>query len=506
MNQRVIIVGSGFAGLGMAIRLRQAGITDFVVLEQSDRVGGTWRDNSYPGAACDVESHLYSYSFAPYPRWSRTFAPQQEILEYIEHCVERYDLRSHLRLGAKVVSADFDEDAGSWTVTTEDGRTFRGQALVSGCGGLSRPSYPEIAGLESFGGKMFHSARWDHEFALDGKSVSVIGTGASAIQIVPSIAARVAKLRVYQRTPPWIVPKRDREITAAERRRFRRFPLLQRLERTKLYWLHELFALGFVVDPRLMKLGERMARRHIEESVADQALADALLPSYTMGCKRVLLSNDYYPALTRDNVELVTAGIDCIEPAGIRTQDGELHECDAIVLATGFQAAEAVAPFQIRGRDGRDLATEWANGAEAYLGTTVSGFPNFFMIVGPNTGLGHSSMVFMIEAQIRYILGALGQLRRKRAKLLDVRPDVQKRYNALLHARLERTVWSSGCTSWYRTASGKNTTLWPGFTFEFWQRLRRFDASSYELVAESEKAQWLRAKPAVEANVARISP
>lgn len=483
-RHHVVIVGTGFAGLGMAIRLKQAGLDDFTLLEQSDRVGGTWRDNHYPGAACDVESHLYSFSFAPYPKWSRMFAPQREILEYLEHCVDEYELGPHIRFGARVIRAELDEASGSWSVETSDGRVFEARALVAGCGGLSRPASPDIPGLESFRGAMFHSARWDHACELDGKRVAVIGTGASAIQIVPAIAPRVGELAVFQRTPPWILPKPDREIPAEEQERFSRFPLLQRLARYRLYWSHELFALGFVVDPRIMKLGERMARRYLRESVGEPSLVEKLVPSYTLGCKRVLLTNDYYPALTRHNVELVTEGIADVVPEGIRTKDGRVRAFDAVVLATGFQAAEAVAPFEIRGRNGLDLGERWEQGAEAYLGTTISGFPNLFLIVGPNTGLGHSSMVFMIEAQIRYILGGLKLMRKRELRLLDVRPEAQARYNQELHARLERTVWSSGCTSWYRTRTGKNTTLWPGFTFEFWRRLLRFDAESYELVAD----------------------
>ncbi len=478
---RVLMVGAGFAGLGMAIRLSQAGFDDFVVLEKSGGVGGTWRANRYPGAACDVESHLYSFSFAPNPDWSRAFAPQSEILAYLERCADHFGVRPKIRFGAEVVRAEFDERRALWRVTLASGDELEAEVLVTGTGGLSRPALPEIPGLESFAGEAFHSARWPEGDDLGGLRVGVIGTGASAIQIVPAIAAGVRELSVFQRTPPWILPKQDRPIGAAERARFRRFPALQRVARLEQYLRHELYALGFVTEPKILRFAERMAKDYLRQSVPDPALREKLQPRYAMGCKRVLLSNDYYPALLRENVELVTEPIERVEPAGVRTRDGRLRELDRIVLATGFCAAEPAHPFAIRGLGGRDLGHVWRDGAEAYLGTTVSGFPNFFTIVGPNTGLGHSSMVLMIESQIRYILGCLELMRARELSWVDVKPDVQDRYNRALHARLDRTVWASDCTSWYKTKSGKNTTLWPGFTFEFWLKTRRFDAHDYLL-------------------------
>lgn len=484
-NKHVVIVGTGFGGLGMAIQLKKQGFHDFTILEEAPSVGGTWRDNHYPGAACDIESHLYSFSFAPNPDWSRTFAPQREILAYLERCTDTYGLRPHIRFNAAATAATFDERAGLWTVEASRGDPIVARAVVSATGGLSRPAYPDIPGLRSFQGKMFHSARWDDAYPLEGKTVGVIGTGASAIQIVPSIAPRVGKLHVFQRTPPWILPKRDFDIPEAHRAVLRRLPALQRLARLRQYALHELLALGFVVDPRLLAYASRMALRHLHDSVPDPALRDKLTPHYTMGCKRVLLSNDYYPAICRDNVDLVTSGIAEITPAGVRTQDGVDRPLDAVVLATGFQAADVIAPFTLRGRGGRDLNDAWRGGAEAYLGTTVAGFPNFFLIIGPNTGLGHSSMVYMIESQIAYILSALRVMDRRRLKMVDVREDAQAVYNKKLQGRLARTVWSTGCSSWYQTKDGKNTTLWPGFTFEYRLRTRRFDPGDYDLVQMS---------------------
>ncbi|MFI5302879.1 MAG: flavin-containing monooxygenase, partial [Polyangiales bacterium] len=359
------------------------------------------------------------------------------------------------------------------------------RVVVSGSGhALSRPVLPDIPGLKSFEGKLFHSARWDHSFSLEGKTVAVIGTGASAIQIVPSIAPKVGRLHLFQRTAPWIVPKPDRAITAREQARFRRVPLLQRLARQSIYLRREAFALGFVVEPRILKIGEHFVRRYLAANVKDPALRAKLTPSYRLGCKRVLPTNDYYPAVQRENVELVTDGIQEIRAHSIVTKDGVERPVDAIVCATGFEAAEASSPFEVRGRNGIDLNAAWKDGIEAYLGTSVSGFPNMFMLVGPNTGLGHSSMILMIESQVEYVLSAIKTMRAKRWKLVDVRPDVQRAYNARLQERLPRTVWASGCASWYQTKNGKNTTLWPGFTFEFRWKTRRFEPTRYECVAE----------------------
>jgi cation diffusion facilitator CzcD-associated flavoprotein CzcO len=480
---RVLVIGAGFAGLGMAIGLKRAGIDDFVVLEAAGEVGGTWRDKHYPGAACDVESHLYSYSFEPNPLWTRAFAPQREILDYLVSCADKYAVREHIRFGTAAVRARFDEAASVWEVETSDGRMFRANVLVSACGALSRPSLPDIRGLTTFAGKTFHSARWDHSFPLDGKRVGVVGTGASAIQIVPSIAPRVASLTVFQRTPPWILPKPDRVFGKAERAVFRRVPALQQLARRAIYWQREALAVGFVLEPRILAAVSRVARRHLEKSVPDATLRAKLTPRYAMGCKRILPTNDWYATLQRDNVEVVTEPISEVRPGCVVTsRQGHPteHALDAIVLATGFEAAERMAPFEVRGRGGRELNEVWRDGAEAYLGTTVSGFPNLFLLVGPNTGLGHSSMIFMIESQIAYVMGAIETMRAKKLRLVDVRADAQAHYNTRVHERLKGTVWSSGCVSWYRTRSGKNTTLWPGFTFEFRMRTRKFDPAAYE--------------------------
>jgi len=478
----VVIVGAGFAGIGMAIRLDAVGRKRFVILEKSDRVGGTWRDNSYPGCACDVPAHLYSYSFEPNPTWSLPYAPQREILAYLERCVDKYGLRDRLRLGTAAVKATFDEELGLWSIVTSASTTIRARSLVVGTGPLNRWSMPDLDGLDRFRGPKFHSSAWDHSVSLDGKKIAVVGTGASAIQIVPAIAERVGQLHLFQRTPPWILPKQNGVIDERAQERFARHPALQAALRAGIYGLTELFGLGFTHARPIMKLAELASRKYLEKSVADPALREALTPGYAMGCKRVLFSNDFYPALQRENVELVTSGVAEVRERSIVTRDGREREVDVLALATGFDAATIQAPFAIHGRGGRALP----DGADAYLGTTFSGFPNLFMIIGPNTGLGHTSMIVMMEAQIGYILGALRAMDEKRLKLIDVRESVQRKYNEKIQARLAGSVWNrGGCVSWYRTKSGKNTTLWPGLTLEYRARMRRFDFESYASAVEA---------------------
>ncbi len=494
----VVIVGSGFAGIGLGIRLKQEGLHDFVILERADRVGGTWRDNHYPGVACDVESHLYSYSFAPNPTWTRQFAPQSEILAYLERCVEELGLAPHIRYGAEVRACRFDDDQGIWHVAITSGETFTARVVVGASGlALSRPTLPDIPGRDTFAGKAMHSSRWDHGYDLAGKRVAVVGTGASAIQIVPSIAPKVGTLHVFQRTAPWIVPKPDGAISERTRARFARYPALQMLARRGIYWKRELLGAGFALDPRINRVMGRVAGLYRRAQVKDRALLEKVTPDYVMGCKRVLPSNDWYPTLQRKNVELVTDGIAEIRAHSIVTKDGLEREVDAIVYATGFEAAEVRPQFSIKGRNGLDILDAWKDGFEAYLGTTVSGFPNAFLVVGPNTGLGHSSMILMMESQFAYVLDAIKTIKEKNLRFVDVRPEVQRRYNEEIQARLAKRVWAvGGCQSWYHTKDGKNTTLWPGFTFEYRLRTRRFDAESYELIPTRSAAPRAAGEPA----------
>jgi len=476
-----LIVGSGFAGLGAAVRLDEAGRRDFLVVEKGDSLGGTWRDNSYPGCACDVESHLYSFSFFPNPEWTRTFARQPEIRAYLEATADRYRLRDRIRFGVHVVGAEWDGTA--WDVRTSDGETLRARFVLFGTGALHDPAVPDLKGLDRFAGPAFHSAQWDHSVDLRGKRVAVIGTGASAIQFVPAIAPDVAHLTLFQRTAPWVLPKPDRPIPEGRRRLFRRFPLLQRLQRLSLYWRHEALVAGFM-HPAIMKLVQRLGLLYLRRVFAgDAELRRRVTPTFTMGCKRILMSNDYYPALRRENVTVETAGIERVTERGVVTADGVEHEADVIVFGTGFTVAEGLATMNVTGRDGRKLADAWADGPEALLGTTVAGFPNLFTIVGPNTGLGHSSMVFMVESQLNYVLDALRTVDRHRAVAIDTRPEAQAEFNADLQDRLAPTVWSTGgCASWYLDASGRNRTLWPGSTATFRRRTRRIDPAAHELL------------------------
>nr|WP_257019905.1 NAD(P)/FAD-dependent oxidoreductase [Ralstonia pickettii] len=476
------IIGTGFAGLGMAIQLKQHGIDNFLVFEKAGSVGGTWRDNHYPGCACDVQSHLYSFSFAPNPDWSRMYSPQPEIRAYLERCTDEFGVRPHVRFHHELARAAFDDAAGVWNLEMADGRRYRARTLISGMGGLSRPAWPNIPGIETFQGKAFHSQLWEHDYDLRGKRVAVIGTGASAIQFVPQIAPKVGRLDLYQRTPPWILPKPDRKVSRAEHWLFRHLPITQKLMRTGIYWMLESRVLGFVIHPKLMKAVERMARGHIKRRIADPVLREKVTPNYTIGCKRILISNDYYPALTRDNVDVITSGIARVEPNAIVTTDGTRREVDCLIFGTGFHATDPFPRGVLLGSQGVDIVDAWdKHGAEAYLGTTVSGFPNFFMVVGPNTGLGHSSMVFMIESQVAYIVDALKLMRAHNVAAIDVRPDVQRRFNDGIQKRLSNAIWSAGgCVSWYLDPkTGKNTTLWPGFTWQFRRATAHFRLADY---------------------------
>ncbi|MEZ4436765.1 MAG: NAD(P)/FAD-dependent oxidoreductase [bacterium] len=465
-----VIVGAGFAGLAMGEGLLRRGRRDFVILEKAATLGGTWRDNTYPGAACDVPAHLYSLSAVPNPDWSRTYAPQPEILAYMERCADALGLRPHLRYGARVLAADWDDAADHWRLRLADGE-ITARHLILGAGGLHTPAVPPLPGLEDFRGPRFHTAEWDHGVSLEGKRVAVIGTGASAIQVVPAIAPLVGQLDLYQRTPPWIVPRNDRPFTRWRRRLFAAVPPLHRLYRWLIYLHLELRGLGFTTAPRIMPIVARIGRRHIRRQLSDPALRAAVTPSYVPGCKRVLISDDYYPALARDNVALVTDAIEAIETDGIRAADGTFRPADVIVLATGFDPFDLLDRLPLRGPGGRSLAEAWQARPEAWLGTMTHGFPNLYFLVGPNTGLGHSSMVFMIEAQVDLVLAVLD--RAGDARRVEVSAAAQARYNEALRPRLDGRVWASGCRSWYLDAEGRNVTLWPGSTTEFWARTRR---------------------------------
>jgi cation diffusion facilitator CzcD-associated flavoprotein CzcO len=480
----VLIIGSGFAGLGAAIRLTQEGRTDFLVVERGPEVGGTWRDNTYPGAACDVPSHLYSYSFELNPNWSRSFSPQPEIQQYLRDTARKYGVLDKHLFNTDVTLARWDAGTRRWLVDTSNG-AFSADVLVSAVGSLAEPQLPEIEGIDTFAGEIFHSSRWNHDVDLRGKRVALIGTGASAIQIGPELAPTAGRLDVYQRTAPWILPRGDRPYTRAERLMFKHVPLAQRLSREAIYWSREMLVLGFAYQPRLLRVVQKIADKHLDRSVADPQLRKAVRPTWQIGCKRMLISNDWYPMLTRDNVDLVTDGIAEIRPNGIVTKDGTLREVDAIVVATGFYVTDSPTFERIVGADGRTLADVWRDkGQQAYKGAAVHGFPNMLFVIGPNTGLGHSSMVYMAESHINYLASALREMDRYGLATFDVREDVQREFNENLQARMGSTIWTTGgCASWYLDAHGRNTTLWPGFTFQFRRMTRDFDRHAYETTA-----------------------
>ncbi len=463
------------------MRLSQRGEQDFLLFEQHAGVGGTWRVNDYPGCGCDVQSHLYSFSFEPNPRWTRLFAGQPEIRGYLQACWEKYRLQHRTLLETAIVRLSWDEAQARWQLEDRAGQRYSAQFVVSGMGALSTPSMPALQGLECFSGTLFHSQQWRHDYDLSGKRVAVIGTGASAIQFIPQIQREVAHLTIFQRTAPWVMPKPDRAIAPRERQRLARFPVVQKLWRGLIYGLLESRVIGFAWAPQLMKLAQWVGRRHIEQQIQDPQLRRKVTPDYRMGCKRVLISNDYFPALTQPNVELSTTAIERIDADSILTRDGTRHPVDAIILGTGFTASEPLPRNTVFGVGGVELLDTWPEGPQAYKGTMTAGFPNLFFLMGPNTGLGHNSMIYMIESQIHYVLGALRLLQDRQLQSLEVKRDVQARFNAGLQQRLGKTVWNTGgCKSWYlHPVSGRNCTLWPGFTWRFRQLTRRFDPAAY---------------------------
>ena len=478
----IAIIGAGFSGIGAAVQLKKAGIHSFTMFERADEIGGTWRDNTYPGAACDVMSHVYALSFEPNPNWSRRFAEWHEIQAYLLGIVDKWKLREHLRLNTTIVAAHFDEAAGAWALTTDRGDAFSARVVLSGVGGLVDPAYPDIEGMDTFSGAMFHTARWNHDFDLHGKRVGVIGTGASAVQVVPSVAPDVAKLSVFQRTAAWCVPKFDRIYSVWVRRRLARFPFLLRLSRLFKYWLSEILGPIVFLDSKVLSwIGTRISMWNLRRQVQDPELREKLTPNFQFGCKRVLVSDDYWAAFERDNVELVTDPIERVTPDGVKTKDGTVHPLDAIVLATGFKLGLANAPFPVTGRDGRTLHDAWRNGAVAYKGMTVSGFPNWFMMMGPNTGPGHTSVLVYTEAQIAHALQAIQKMMADDLKYVDIRQAVQDHYNQGIQKRMKHMVWGSGCNSWYLSNDGENHSLYPGFAAEYVARTRRLKLTDYEV-------------------------
>ncbi len=477
---RVAIIGAGVGGIAAAVHLRRAGYRDLVLLERGDEPGGTWRDNTYPGCACDVPSPFYSFSFAPNPDWSRFYSPQPEIRRYVQRVVEQESLRESIVHGADVVAADWDEHAQRWRVLTTAG-TYSAQVLVSATGPWSEPVFPDVPGLEQFEGQAFHSSRWDHEHSLDGARVAVIGTGASAVQFVPRIRRQAEQVTIFQRTAQWVLPKPDRPTLQAERALYRRWPAAQRALRQGVYLMSE--GVGVATRrPRAMRQLQRLAELHLRLRLAvrDPALRRALTPDHLIGCKRLLFSNDWYPALTAPNVELVPHAVAEIRPHGVLGADGVERPADTLVLGTGFTITDMPIAARVRGRAGLTLDETWNGSPRSHLGTTVAGFPNFFMLLGPNVGNAHSSAILLHEVQAGYVVEALRTLDRHGLASLDVRAEVQDAFNAEVDRRLVGSIWNAGgCASYYLDVNGRNATIFPGSTFELRRRLRTVDRDEH---------------------------
>jgi cation diffusion facilitator CzcD-associated flavoprotein CzcO len=480
---KVAIVGAGFGGLGLAIRLKQEGFYDFTIFERGDSVGGVWRANTYPGAACDVPSHLYSLSFAPGHRWSRRYAPQADILDYLNEVADDFGLRPHIRLNTEVERATFDEPSGTWEVETGDGEREPFDAVITACGQLTNPATPSIEGIGDFEGTIFHSAEWDHEHDLTGERVAVIGTGASAIQFVPPIAESVAHLDIYQRSAPWILPKMDRGYPAWEQGLMRRFPARVALPRLGLFSFFELGTYAFTGTDWLMDLfGKRADSYRENELEGDPELLEKATPDYKIGCKRVLFSSDWYATLRRENVDLLTDEVERITANGVLTKGGVERPVDTIIWGTGFRSHDFVAPMDVAGIDGRDLNAVWQERPEAYLGMAVHGFPNFFVLYGPNTNHGSGSVPYTLECQFNFALDALRHLRAGR-RYVDVKAETQERWREEIAERSVPTRWMrGGCDSWYINGEGVNTNNWPGPWLEFRRRTRRLDPAEFRLV------------------------
>jgi cation diffusion facilitator CzcD-associated flavoprotein CzcO len=479
----VAIIGSGFGGLGMAQALRRAGIDNFVMLEKAKALGGTWRENTYPGAGCDVPSHLYSFSFEPHFPWARRYARQSQILEYLNHCADKYDLRRHIRFGCEVTAADFDEEKGLWRIQLASGESLSARVLVSAVGQLSRPAIPSIPGSESFTGTRFHSANWDHDHELDGKTVAVVGTGASAVQFVPEIAKRVKRLHVFQRSPGWTLPKVDTAFSPTELSLLRSMPVIHDLDRARIFGITELLGYATQGHPWAERLVTLLAKRQLRRQVPDPALRKRLTPDYPLGCKRVLLSNEWLPTLASPHVEVVTERIDALTPTGIRTADGTERAVDTIIYGTGFTANEFLAPMRITGAGGRSLHERWTTGAEAYLGMSVSGFPNLYVLYGPNTNLASGSIIYMLECQQRYIARMVGKLLTQGWRHVGVREEAQAAFVREVAERTQQTTISGNCQSWYKTADGRNTNNWIGLQREYAERTANPRLDDYLITA-----------------------
>lgn len=485
----IVIIGTGFGGLGMAIQLKKAGIESFTLLEKASNLGGTWRDNTYPGAACDVQSHLYSYSFEPKSDWTRKFGLQPEIRSYMESCASKYGLHEHIHFNQEVANAQFDKASAQWTLTTKGGETLTADIVISAVGQLNQPAYPSIPGADRFKGALFHSARWNHDVDLTGKSVAVIGTGASAIQFVPQIVPKVKEVKLFQRSGAWVIPKPDRPFSGFEQWLFESFPLIDRLYRTSIYWKNEVRALGFTKLGFLLEAWAWQSKRVMRKHVKDPVKRAKLTPDYKIGCKRILISNDWFPAVSQDHVDIITDGIQEITEDGLISADGTHHKVDVIIYGTGFKATDFLTPMQVTGLNGLDLNEAWKDGADAYKGLCVSGFPNLFLLYGPNTNLAHSSIIFMLESQIRYVMQCVRMLLDPGLAYMNIKAERQQHFSEQMQDALKSSVWVAGCNSWYANEAGKVINNWPGFTFTYRLLTGKLDLQDYELQPTSSEMQ-----------------
>lgn len=484
VDYEVVIIGTGFAGIGMAIKLQQAGIHSFKLIERGDEVGGTWRDNTYPGCECDVQSHLYSLSFEPNTDWSKKYSTWREIRDYIIGVADKHKLREKIQFNTALNGADFDKESGTWQVKLSDGSKLISRFVITAVGPLSNPSIPEISGKETFKGAIFHSAHWDHNTDLKDKKIAVIGTGASAIQFVPRIAENASKVELFQRSAPWILPKPDRKIFGIEKALYKYLPGWRLAHRASLYWVNEISLHGFLKEKSWIRsFAEWAATKHIHHHIKDETLRKQLTPDFRFGCKRALLSNEYYPALARDNVDVIDSGIERITETGIIDKNGKAHDADVIIWGTGFKVDEPLLGVDISGIDGQDLNTVWKeNGFETYYGISVAGFPNAFVLAGPNTGIGHTSLVVMIEAQFSFVMDAIQKIKQQDIKYIDVKEAVQTKFCQTMQEKMVGTAWTSGCNSWYLSDSGKNFTLWPDYTFNYIRQTKHIDLSDYNAI------------------------
>lgn len=487
---QVAIIGSGFGGLAMAIRLLQANIHDFIILEKASEVGGTWRENQYPGAACDVQSHMYSLSFAPKTDWSKRYAEAPEIFDYIQDLIQQFDLKKYIQFNQEVVATHYDEEQFNWHLTLKNGQKIDAQFVIFASGPLHVPQIPHIKGIEKFKGEVFHSSQWNHAYNLNQKNVASIGTGGSAIQYIPEIAAKVQNLYVLQRTPAWVIPRDERAYNALDKKLFQRLEWFRKLHRARLYWSNESRVVP-IVKPQIMKYGQKLAETFIKFQVKDSETAKKLIPNYVMGCKRILISNKYFPTFNRENVELITDAIQEITEDSIITKDGKTRKIDCLIYGTGFITDPRIylKSFDCYGENGIELKQTWKDGAESFYGVNTKGFPNLFQLLGPNTVLGHNSVIFMIESQVNYILQLIQMVEKTQTQAVAVKDEIQDQFNDNVQKQLSGTVWQSGCVSWYQQDGGKNFSLWPTYTWKFWLETRKVNPSNFRLLGKNQRLQ-----------------